>query len=129
MLVVEDNPINLVVVSAMLENLGLTPVIAEDGEQAVQALAQLQQRGAPPLLVLMDIQMPVLGGLAATERIRAWEQQQSYLRVPIIALTANAYPDDRQRCLNAGMDDFLAKPLSLGRLRTALAQWLNGPAA
>ena len=70
----------------------------------------------------MDMQMPVLDGLAATERIRAWEKEHQLPRVPIVALTANAYAEDRARCLSAGMDDFLAKPVNLVQLRAVVAQ-------
>ena len=97
MLVAEDNAINRMVITAMLERIGLIPVIAEDGQQAAQTLQQLQNSGTPPALVLMDMQMPVLDGLAATERIRAWEVAHHHPRVPIIALTANAYAEDRER--------------------------------
>ena len=64
----------------------------------------------------------VLDGLAATERIRAWEKEHQLPRVPIVALTANAYAEDRARCLSAGMDDFLAKPVNLVQLRAVVAQ-------
>ena len=121
-LVAEDNAINRTVITAMLESIGVASVLAEDGQQAAQALAQLVERGTPPALVLMDIQMPVLDGLAATERIRAWEKEHQLPRVPIVALTANAYAEDRARCLSAGMDDFLAKPVNLVQLRAVVAQ-------
>ena len=122
MLVAEDNAINRTVITAMLESIGVASVLAEDGQQAAQALAQLVERGTPPALVLMDVQMPVLDGLAATERIRAWEKEHQLPRVPIVALTANAYAEDRARCLSAGMDDFLAKPVNLVQLRAVVAQ-------
>ena len=122
MLVAEDNAINRTVITAMLESIGVASVLAEDGQQAAQALAQLVERGTPPALVLMDMQMPVLDGLAATERIRAWEKEHQLPRVPIVALTANAYAEDRARCLSAGMDDFLAKPVNLVQLRAVVAQ-------
>ena len=121
-LVAEDNAINRTVITAMLESIGVASVLAEDGQQAAQALAQLVERGTPPALVLMDMQMPVLDGLAATERIRAWEKEHQLPRVPIVALTANAYAEDRARCLSAGMDDFLAKPVNLVQLRAVVAQ-------
>ena len=124
-LVAEDNAINRTVITAMLERIGLIPVLAEDGQQAAQTLQQLQERGTPPALVLMDMQMPVLDGLAATERIRAWETAHNHPRVPIIALTANAYAEDRQRCLSAGMDDFLAKPVNFAQLQTLVEQWIG----
>ena len=128
-LVAEDNAINRVVITAMLERLGLTPVIAEDGRQAAQALEQLQRGGTPPALVFMDIQMPVLDGLAATQRIRTWEKAHHHARVPIIALTANAYEQDRQRCLSVGMDDFLAKPVNFVQLQALIDRWMRAASA
>ena len=124
-LVAEDNAINRTVITAMLERIGLVPVLAEDGQQAAHALQQLQERGTPPALVLMDMQMPVLDGLAATERIRAWETAHHHPRVPIIALTANAYAEDRQRCLSAGMDDFLAKPVNFAQLQALVERFVS----
>ena len=124
-LVAEDNAINRMVITAMLERIGLIPVIAEDGQQAAQTLQQLQNSGTPPALVLMDMQMPVLDGLAATERIRAWEVAHHHPRVPIIALTANAYAEDRERCLSAGMDDFLAKPVNFVQLQALVEQFIS----
>jgi len=119
-LVVEDNAINQAVVAAMLRKLGLVPVLAADGALGVAAL----QGGEPAALVLMDVQMPVLDGYAATGRIRAWEAAGGRARLPIVALTADAYEEDRQRCLAAGMDDFLAKPVDYRQLQAVLAKWL-----
>ncbi len=124
-LVAEDNAINRVVITSMLERLGLTPLIAENGLQAVQTLERLQDGGTPPALVFMDMQMPVLDGLAATQRIRALEAAHQHPRVPIIALTANAYAEDRQRCMSAGMDDFLAKPVNFVQLQAMVHRWLQ----
>ncbi len=123
-LVAEDNAINRVVITALLERMGLTPLMAEDGHQAAEQLAQLQVSRMAPALVLMDMQMPVLDGLAATERIRAWESAHHHARVPIVALTANAYAEDRHRCLAAGMDDFLAKPVNYAQLQALVARWI-----
>lgn len=124
-LVAEDNAINRVVITAMLERMGLTPVIAEDGQQAAETLERLQLGGTPPALVFMDMQMPVLDGLAATQRIRAWEKSHNLARVPIIALTANAYAEDRERCLGVGMDDFLAKPVDFGQMQALIDRWMR----
>ena len=76
-------------------------------------------------LVLMDVQMPVLDGYGATEKIRAWEAQQARKPLPIIALTADAFAEDQARCLQAGMNDFLSKPISSEALAQALARWLS----
>ena len=122
-LVVEDNTENQRVIHAMLGLLGVTFVLAENGQQAVDAARQ----NATVELILMDLQMPVLDGYEATRKIRHWEAQTGRKRIPIIALTANAFSDDRQRSSNAGMDDVLLKPVDLAGLHAMLTQWL--PAA
>jgi two-component system sensor histidine kinase/response regulator len=118
-LVVEDNPVNREVVVSMLESLGCTIDTAENGWLALAAM-----NTATYDAVLMDCQMPVMDGLAATGEIRRREQTTGAPRVPIIALTANAMEGDRERCLDAGMDDFLSKPFSQQQLATLLRRWL-----
>ncbi len=120
-LVVEDNATNRAVVTAMLRKLGLTPVLADNGEQGVARVCQGEALSA----VLMDVQMPVMDGYEATRRIRQWESQQGRPRLPIIALTADAYEEDRQRCLDSGMDDFLPKPLNYRQLQDVLGKWVG----
>jgi PAS domain S-box-containing protein len=115
-LLAEDNAVNRKVVELMLRKQGIEVISAEDG---AAALAQLQSDAAPPDLVLMDCQMPVLDGFETTRRIRAWQAAEGRAYLPIIALTANAFEEDRQRCLAAGMDDFITKPLNLPRLLAA----------
>ena len=122
-LVVEDNPVNSMVVASMLAQLQVQVTLARDGQQAVDAITQAGP-DALPNLVLMDLQMPVMDGYGATQHIRAWEAAQQRPRLPIIALTADAFDEDRQRCLAAGMDDFMTKPLALPALTAALAKWL-----
>ena len=73
----------------------------------------------------MDVQMPIMGGLEATEKIRLWQADHSQPRTTIVALTANAFEEDRQKCLDSGMDDFLAKPLDLQKLQDTLVRWLG----
>jgi signal transduction histidine kinase/CheY-like chemotaxis protein len=116
-LIVEDNLTNQRVIRLLLEKLGCTVVVAGDGAQAVQ-LCQHQ----PFDLVFMDIQMPVMDGLEATRRVR--ELQVSNAKIPILALTANVMEEDRQRCLDAGMSGYLAKPIVRGELVAALRQHL-----
>ncbi|HEU5171032.1 MAG TPA: response regulator, partial [Gemmatimonadales bacterium] len=116
-LVAEDHPVNQEVVVAFLAQLGYRADIVADGRRAIEAVA----RGSYDL-VLMDCQMPELDGFEASAAIRRAEG--TGLRVPIIALTANAMHGDRQRCLAAGMDDYLSKPLDRERLAGALARWL-----
>ena len=121
-LVVEDNPVNRKVIKAMLTRLGHQTRSVADGQAAV---ALLTDSTTPrPDLVLMDCQMPVMDGFTATTRIRAWEAAQQQSRLPIVALTASAFQEDRDRCQEAGMDDFLSKPVSLDALRKLLERWL-----
>lgn len=120
-LVVEDNMTNRKVAMALLGKLGLRTASAENGQLALDAMSD----GLKPDLILMDIQMPVLDGYATTQAIRAHEQQSAAVRLPIVALTADAFEQDRQRCLDAGMDDFLPKPLVLKDLQKAMEKWLS----
>ncbi|MEF8714237.1 MAG: ATP-binding protein [Accumulibacter sp.] len=121
-LVAEDNPVNQVVIEAILGQLGATVTIAENGALAVEALQQSAFD-----LVLMDCQMPVMDGYGATAAIRALPPPWS--RVPIVALTANALPEDRQRCLDAGMNDYLSKPVRIQPLLACLLHWLPAGAS
>jgi CheY-like chemotaxis protein len=124
-LVVEDNLINCMVIESLLRRLGLTVSVVHDGQQAVAAItAHSDALAKPPQLVLMDLQMPVLDGYGATQQIRQWETNQQYPRLPIIAFTADAFEEDRQRCLAVGMDDFLTKPIAIDALKSVLAKWL-----
>jgi signal transduction histidine kinase/DNA-binding response OmpR family regulator len=121
-LLVEDNPINQGVAKAMLAKLGLQWQLANNGAEAV-ALVQAHDFD----LVLMDCQMPVMDGYQATAAIRALPAGRG-LKLPIIALTANAMQGDEQVCLDAGMNAFLAKPYTLTALHATLAGWLAGSA-
>ncbi len=118
-LVVEDDSLNRMVVKAMLGKLGIRSEIVENGQEAIDAVT----RGMRPDAVLMDCQMPVMDGFTATQRIRRWEAEARQTRVPIIALTAGVFEDDRQRCITAGMDDFLSKPINVHDLAVILAKW------
>ena len=112
-LVAEDNLVNQVLIDALLRHLGHTAVIVGNGLEAVERAA-----AGGVELVLMDMQMPELDGLEATRRIRALAGAAG--RLPIVAMTANARPEDRQACLEAGMDDYVAKPIDVEVLRAAL---------
>ncbi|MDD2880189.1 MAG: ATP-binding protein [Rhodoferax sp.] len=128
-LVAEDNPVNCMVIEALLGQLGLRVTLVRDGQQAVDAMAQTAPGAgsdgqAKPDLILMDLNMPVMDGYVATEKIRQWEAANQRPRLPIIALTANAFEEDHQHCLAVGMDDFLTKPIALEALKLALIRWL-----
>ncbi|HWN48081.1 MAG TPA: ATP-binding protein, partial [Steroidobacteraceae bacterium] len=122
-LVVEDNAVNQEMARAMLDMLGFHVTTASNGLEGVLAAA-----ADPDLdLILMDCQMPVMDGLAAARAIRVAEAGGS--RVPIVALTGNAMPGDREACVASGMDDYLAKPFSLAALRAMLDRWTGAAAA
>lgn len=118
LLLVEDNAVNRKVAVGLLSRLGCDVVCAENGHDALM-MAQSQQVD----LVFMDIQLPDMDGLAVTRRLR--EQGGWLASVPIVAMTAGGAEDDRQRCLSAGMNDYITKPLSLSALSNVLAVWLS----
>jgi signal transduction histidine kinase/CheY-like chemotaxis protein/type II secretory pathway pseudopilin PulG len=120
-LVVEDNATNRAVVEALLRKQGLRFESVGDGQEAVNRVTA----GTGPALVLMDCHMPIMDGWEATRTIRGWEDEHRKPRVPIIAMTASAFEEDRERCRAAGMDDFIAKPIDLGTLAAATARWLG----
>ena len=124
-LVVEDNLVNQRITCVQLEKLGYRVEVAGNGQAAVQLLAASQDNTAWEL-VLMDCQMPEMDGFEATAIIRAGEQQTGR-HLPIVALTANALPGDRERCIQAGMDDYLTKPIKFDELRTTVQRWLATP--
>jgi CheY-like chemotaxis protein len=117
-LVAEDNLVNRKLIRAMLVKLGCSPSFAVNGEEAVAAVQREEFD-----LILMDCQMPHMDGLEATRRIRSLGNRLADL--PILALTANVLLEDRRRCRAAGLDDFLAKPISMDQLRKALRHWLR----
>jgi len=108
------------VIETMLKRLGLTVVLAMDGQQAIDAITSKN----PADLIFMDLHMPIMDGYIATKQIREWETQNNRPRCPIIALTADAFEEDRQRCLATGMDDFLAKPIDFDTLKVTINRWL-----
>jgi signal transduction histidine kinase/CheY-like chemotaxis protein len=120
-LLAEDNEINALLARTLLIKLGHAPTVVSDGEQAVDTWRAARAAGRPFDLILMDVQMPELDGIAATRRIRALEAEAAAAATPIVALTANAYAEDRDACLAAGMNGLLMKPLDRERLAEALA--------
>ena len=124
-LVAEDNPVNQEVACALLKEMGCAVAVAATGRQAVNAV---QNESFD--LVLMDVQMPDMGGLEATGIIRDWERQlpgPDVHHVPIIAMTAHALKEDAQRCLQAGMDGYLSKPISGARIVEAVTRFCRAP--
>ncbi|PKB20430.1 response regulator [Janthinobacterium sp. 64] len=124
MLLVEDNAINQEIALAMLEDSGYDATPADNGRRALA----LWER-SPFDVILMDCQMPEMDGFEATRRLRRMENEQGRSRTPIIALTANAILGDRELCLDAGMDDYLAKPYTRAALLAVLARWRPASAA
>ena len=124
-LVAEDNPVNRRIIEAMLAKLGASVVAVADGDAAVAAWDAARMTSEPFDLILMDYMMPGLDGLGATAEIRRREQETDG-HVPIVALTASVQESDREQCLEAGMDDFLAKPIRQDMLAATLARWLLG---
>ena len=122
-LLAEDNPVNQRVAQRMLEKLGHSVVVAGNGREAVDALEKTRFDA-----VLMDMQMPEMDGLQATGAIRTREIVQGLARVPVIALTANAMKGDREKCLMAGMDAYLSKPIKSAELKDALDTYARRPA-
>ncbi|EIJ41557.1 PAS domain S-box [Beggiatoa alba B18LD] len=118
-LLAEDNEINQEVASSFLAKLGCQTYVVENGKEALDFLAK-----NPIDIVFMDCYMPIMDGFTATEQRRAAEQSQQKPHLPIIALTANAMLGDKERCLSAGMDDYISKPFNMQHLRNALQRWL-----
>ncbi|HWA87383.1 MAG TPA: ATP-binding protein [Opitutus sp.] len=123
-LIAEDNAVNRTLLTAQIQRLGCTCALAGDGEEALAALAAEPM----PALILMDCHMPRLDGWEATRRIRSWANDGDPVRrraagIPIIALTAAVLPEERRRCIDAGMNDFLGKPVKLAELRGVLRRY------
>ncbi len=123
-MLVEDNPTNQLVFKAMLGKHGHHVACYEHGRLALDALMS----GTQPDLVLMDCQMPVMDGFEATQAIRQWEHDQRLPPRVIIALTAGAFQEDRQHCLEAGMNDFVTKPVDMSHLLDVIGQWASSSA-
>ena len=116
-LLVEDEPINREIAQALLEDVGFIVDLAEDGGKAIERV-----QAATYDLILMDMQMPHINGLEATRQIRLLPEGAA---IPIIAMTANAFAEDRELCIEAGMNDFIAKPVSVSLLYQKLCAWLQ----
>lgn len=119
-LIVEDEPVGQIVITEMMKRLGYPADVAGSGKEA---LARVETQGYE--LIFMDCQMPEMDGFETTQRIREIEvQQQRHSKAIIIALTAKAMSGDREKCLNAGMDDYLSKPVDFEKLNSVLTSYL-----
>ncbi len=119
-LLVEDNDTNRIVADIFIRKFGGNVLFAENGQQAVDIV----QKEHAIDLILMDLHMPIMDGYTATQRIRAWELENHQPRHPIIAVTSDAFEEDRQRCFATGMDDFIVKPFVLDEMKNTLAKWM-----
>ena len=113
-LLVEDNMVNIMVAKGMLKKVGLKPDVATNGQEALEALEKKDYN-----LIFMDCQMPVMDGYEATRQIRLKD-----IQIPIVAMTANTLPGDREKCLSVGMSSYMSKPINLKKLSAELEQWL-----
>jgi len=121
-LVVEDDVRNIFALSSVLEPKGASIEIARNGQEAIDALARAQSPGADAIdLVLMDIMMPEMDGFTAMREIR---RRPEWKKLPIIALTAKAMKDDQEKCLAAGANDYIAKPLDVEKLLSLVRVWM-----
>jgi CheY-like chemotaxis protein len=120
-LIVEDNAVNQAVAQGILESLGYAHETASDGGEALRLLDRYSFD-----LVLMDCQMPVLNGYQATRALRDREEREHRVRVPVVALTAHATSEDRRKCMDAGMDDYISKPVVAEALEAVLGKFLSG---
>ena len=116
-LVVEDNPGNILVATTFLEQLGYAHEIARNGVEAVEKYAS-----SAYAIVLMDVQLPGMDGYEATGKIRDIEKRNGWARAKVIAMTAFAYEGDKEKCLDAGMDDYIAKPVVIADLEAKISQ-------
>lgn len=121
-LLVEDNLVNQMISKKFIESLGLSTVIKADGQQAIDAL---KNESEPFDLIVMDCQMPVIDGFEAARLVRSGKAGERYKDTPIIAMTANVLEEDKDRCIEAGMSDYLAKPLRREQLTKTLKKWLE----
>jgi signal transduction histidine kinase/CheY-like chemotaxis protein/HPt (histidine-containing phosphotransfer) domain-containing protein len=122
-LVVEDNETNREVLVALLDHLGYRPDVARNGNEALRLL----MRQHPYRIVLMDCQMPEMDGYTAATHWRQWEQEHNLARLPIVAVTAHALSDDKEKVMRSGMDDYVTKPVREVMLATVLERWARAP--
>ena len=119
-LLVEDNEANILVASSILNTLSYECVVAKNGNEALRII-----QSENPDLILMDIQMPEIDGYQTAKIIRYWEQKEGRVPLPIIDVTAHAMKENKEKCLDSGMDDFLTKPFRLEELKSVLDKFLE----
>ena len=117
-LVAEDNVVNQKLIISLLKNFGIDPVVVSNGAEAVE-----ERKKGNFDLILMDVQMPVMGGIDATREILSYEEENGLAHVPIVALTANALQGDREKYIKAGMDEYLSKPVDVARLKELIVHF------
>ncbi|WP_081216064.1 hybrid sensor histidine kinase/response regulator [Pseudoalteromonas luteoviolacea] len=122
-LLVEDNKVNQIVALRILNDIGVTTEIAENGVEAIEKLVKADPT-QPYDIVLMDCQMPKMDGYETTKNIRAANAGDCHTAIPIVAMTANAMQGDKQKCLNAGMDDYITKPIEANKVKEKLKAWI-----
>jgi CheY-like chemotaxis protein len=120
-LLVDDNELNREIAQEILQDCGIRVITACDGQQAVEFIKSAKPSDCD--LVLMDVQMPIMDGYEATRRIRKLDNEIA-TKIPIIAMTANAFADDRQAALDAGMNEHVAKPVNVNKLKEVLSRFL-----
>lgn len=123
-LLVEDYKANIMVATLLLESFGYSCSVAETGEDALRKIEEQHFD-----LILMDVQMPLMNGFEATQRIREREAEKHLARVPVIGMTAHALSGDREKCIEAGMDDYLSKPFQPEQLQALLDKYTAKRAA
>ena len=116
-LVVDDNELNREIATALLEQEGMIVDTVEDGQKAIERFSESKINEYD--VIFMDIMMPVLDGIEATKEIRSLEREDART-IPIVAMTANSFNEDKVRCNEAGMDDHIAKPIDINKIRTVL---------
>lgn len=119
-LLVEDYKANVLVATALLEEFGYDYMVASNGQEALNLI-----KSHAFDLVLMDVQMPGIDGFEATHFIREWEKEKAATHIPIIGMTAHALTGDRERCLSAGMDDYIAKPFHPDQFREKIEKYIK----
>ena len=123
-LLVEDNPVNQVVALSVLKNLGVSADAASNGQNALKLLSD-DKNDKGYAAIIMDCQMPEMDGYETATKIKAGDAGEAAKRIPIIAMTANAMQGDKQKCLDAGMDDYMTKPIEKSAVLSKLKKWVN----